>query len=1158
MKVKIFKKVSLALCICLFQMTFSMIRAVEPLPMFWELKTFVAGPSEMFVHEDKCYFAAASDKASNVELWTGDGLLGKAVMLRDINAGDEGSFPKGFIYSPARGYIYFIADDGKSGEEVWAVNPDTGAPWRFVDLNVIPGEGANPRYLAPELENYYNLKDFFCAASYAPSPESVPQQEIVFVYGTTSWMKDIRPGDEGSSPRDITVGRRFYPGTPEYSSGRGWYSAYFFSADDGVHGREFYRLNMWHNGYNADLVDIRSGSESSLPANFTSSGNYMFFTADNGTNGRELWVDTGHGGQVKKVRDINPGSSSSSPSDLVSAADGLIYFSAFSETSGNELWKSNGTEADTVLIRDVYPGTTGSFPDYLCMVGDALFFSAIDGVNGVELWKSDGTEDGTVMVKDIRPGNAGSNPQHICEMGEKCYFTCDSDGNGIRELWVSDGTEEGTVALMTGFVGNASPRQLTPGDSLLYFTADNTLMVYNPNGMKPPAAPSNLRLLYPKTGLLRFQWDDNSADEDGFAMYFGYGFATPDHVRNVGGTAISDNSYFFDDLSYNSPYSFSLRSYKNPNPDKIYIKSLSQWPEPAYITKWTLSPMPSDIAGTWFAEAWTNKTEIFFDALATIWGEGGVGKYLYAWNTNPTHTFTGSETQWTGGQITVTIPGSGMYYIHVQSLNNVGAPNPDILSMGPYLIDHNPPSAPPTPVGYIPTVPDIRFNWEEAEDTGGSGIASYDCQVGTTPGGNDVLDKNVGHDFSATITATPGSTYYARVRAIDEAGNNGPWSANSEGVPASGDAGSLKVSITPAMAVISGASWRRAGTSEWLASGVTEDNVPTGVQVVEFKEINTWKTPADRTVTIVKDKVALESVTYVRSGSLQVTILPEQAVTAGAKWRWSTAFQTSDWFNSGEKQAMSVGFDGVDYFNVEFKDLSAWTPPPTIPWVEVRMGQLTSLEGENTTYKGATGAIRVNLSPQEAVDAGAQWKRASSDTWLNSGEVDAGVPVGKPTITFRDIPNWNSPDNLWVSVNKGTTTTLSGGAATYTTYAGSLTVNITPDAANSGGAQWRRTSNETWNNSGDTESKVSVGNHTVEFQTVNGWVRPDNENVTIENGIDTVLNVEYAMPTELSGKVINHVLKRILLDPTLFIPADANSDGIINSADIITLLEKGL
>jgi len=109
---------------------------------------------------------------------------------------------------------------------------------------------------------------------------------------------------------------------------------------------------------------------------------------------------------------------------------------------------------------------------------------------------------------------------------------------------------------------------------------------------------------------------------------------------------------------------------------------------------------------------------------------------------------------------------------------NVG----NVANSGNFIIDSTAPTAPGTPTDAgLYTSATVRFNWTAATDTG-SGVASYDLQVGTTPGASNVFNANVGNVLTRTITGVNGQTLYARARAQDVVGHIGGWSGNSDGI----------------------------------------------------------------------------------------------------------------------------------------------------------------------------------------------------------------------------------------------------------------------------------------------------------------------------------------------------------------------------------------
>jgi ELWxxDGT repeat protein len=182
--------------------------------------------------------------------------------------------------------------------------------------------------------------------------------------------------------------------------------------------------------------------------NLTVVGTGIYFSADDGSgNGAELRKSNGTVSGTVRIRDIFPGTASSSPAYFAVVNSSTVYFSANDGMHGRELWKTNGTAAGTVLVKDIVKVTGGSNPAFITKVNGLVFFAANDGQLGIELWKSDGTAEGTVIVKDIKPGlRISSKPQLLTESNGKLFFRAD-DGVSNFELYQSDGTLAGTYML---------------------------------------------------------------------------------------------------------------------------------------------------------------------------------------------------------------------------------------------------------------------------------------------------------------------------------------------------------------------------------------------------------------------------------------------------------------------------------------------------------------------------------------------------------------------------------------------------------------------------------------------------------------------------------------------------------------------------------------
>ncbi len=217
------------------------------------------------------------------------------------------------------------------------------------------------------------------------------------------------------------------------------------------------------------LKDIQPGAPGSLPEALVRGADGLFFTADDGVSGRELWVSSGtRGAGTFLVEDIRPGLDSAEPNELT-AAGGRVFFTADDGVHGRELWVSDGTAAGTFLVKDIHASPMEIGPTGLVEFNGRVYFAADDGVNGRELWVSDGTAAGTFMLEDLdSPGS--SSPRRMTRTPDAFYFVANV-GEDVR-LWRSEGVR-GATPVFEAFEDNVVFSMTPVGSERVFFLVDN-------------------------------------------------------------------------------------------------------------------------------------------------------------------------------------------------------------------------------------------------------------------------------------------------------------------------------------------------------------------------------------------------------------------------------------------------------------------------------------------------------------------------------------------------------------------------------------------------------------------------------------------------------------------------------------------------------------
>ncbi len=398
------------------------------------------------------YFEA-SDGISGYALWRSDGTEEGTYQVKDINpsTATSSSAPGVTSLKVFNNAIFFVADDGSAGAEVWR-SDGTNAGTQILK-DIAPGVGSSsPARLTVSGSNLF----------FAATDQTAFGNELWKSDGTTTgtvMVKDINPGGNSSTPQNLCD----VNGT------------LFFQAGDGVNGSELWKSDG--SGGGTTLVkDIVAGATSPKMDSFTNVGGTLFLAVSaNGVDGRELWKSDGTGAGTAEVKDIVPGSGSGVPSspNFTSFNNKLYFAGTDGAADGIELWTSDGTAAGTVMVKDISLGAGNGSPANLYVAGSTLLFSATDVATGSELWTSDGTTGGTAQVKDINASTATGSPFGMTEINRHIVFSALDPVHG-REVWSTDGTAAGTILLADTNPGIASgmssfaPAKL---GSYLYFPA---------------------------------------------------------------------------------------------------------------------------------------------------------------------------------------------------------------------------------------------------------------------------------------------------------------------------------------------------------------------------------------------------------------------------------------------------------------------------------------------------------------------------------------------------------------------------------------------------------------------------------------------------------------------------------------------------------------
>lgn len=398
------------------------------------------------------------------------------------SANDDSLCTTPYTPTPIGSYLFFVANNGTNGCELWVTGGTTAGTSLVDDVNA--GQvSAHPKSLtAVGTRIYFVARDSSVTVS--------PNNYYLFYSDSpyTSASKVTLTGaDANPSPVYLTaVGTKLYFG----ASVGGVVTLFSHDASGtaaaGIKQTSVGPANLIMNAGTEPFI-VPLGTKAIIRAAPAGGAIYDIYSSDSTAAISE---------NPSLVKHIHSNAGTSSDPTLFSKAytSTTVFFSA-DDGTGPELWKTDGTTVGTTRIRNVSSdgsGVSAALPQQLTLVGTDLYFTATDtmpGEVGQELFVSSYPWTNAKKLTYT----TGFDPviQNLFAVGtSKLIFTMADESNNSVSLYVTDGTVAGTTRLLRGVTGGVGPLFNSAGrayvNSTHYFVYKGNLnyvdQLYKSNG----------------------------------------------------------------------------------------------------------------------------------------------------------------------------------------------------------------------------------------------------------------------------------------------------------------------------------------------------------------------------------------------------------------------------------------------------------------------------------------------------------------------------------------------------------------------------------------------------------------------------------------------------------------------------------------------------
>jgi hypothetical protein len=282
----------------------------------------------------------------------------------------------------------------------------------------------------------------------------------------------------------------------------------------------------------------------------------------------------------------------------------------------------------------------------------------------------------------------------------------------------------------------------------------------------------------------------------------------------------------------------------------------------------------------------------------------------------------------------------------------------------------------------------------------------------------------------------------------------------------------------------------------------SQAEVPLGSYTITYKAVPDYNTPPSETKIMTSGGNIIFNAEYKPYiGSIMVrTNMPQATFKLSGE---------ADYSGSGTEWSESNA--PVGEYTITFDDIPDYETPPSTTQ-KLNSGGVIFFNAEYVKIVPGTIEVRTNLELAKYDISGPVNYQGDGSSW-----VQADVPLGEYTITYKDVPDYDTP----VSETK---VMLSSGSilfrGEYKIHTGTLVVNTNLDEASfgiSGAGSSYNGSGKSW-----TKTEVPIGMYTITYNDVFNYDKPLSETKEVKHGIETTFTGTYnPAPPKIHGVTVS-------------------------------------